>query len=66
MYDLIKIPKINVKPAKTSETATKEAKKGLKPKKSIRFFGGNGNLDFPCIIKAIPKPKRNSNNEKKI
>ena len=46
---------INIKPAKTSDNAIKLAKKGLKPKYSINFWGGSGNLLLPWIIKAVPK-----------
>ena len=52
--DFKKPPKIIKIPASSSETATKDAKNGLKLKYSISFCGGSGNLLYPYIIKAIP------------
>ena len=43
-------------PEDNSDTATKLAKNGGKPKYSIRPSGGKGNLPRPYMIKATPTP----------
>lgn len=48
-----------MEPAITSDIATNEARNGLNPKNSIKFLGGSGNFEIPCIINATPNAKRN-------
>ena len=52
----IKPPIIKNSPAPNSEIATKEARKGEKPKYFTRASGGNGNLLSPCKLNATPNP----------
>ena len=52
----IKPPIIKNNPAPNSARATKDARKGEKPKYLIKASGGNGNLLNPCKQNAIPNP----------
>ena len=47
---------INNIPDPTSDIATTDDKSGDKPKYSINPAGGKGNLKYPCIINATPRP----------
>ena len=49
-------PIIKNNPAPNSARATKDAKKGEKPKYLIKTSGGNGNLLNPCKLNATPNP----------
>ena len=45
VYEVKNPPIINKVPAPNSKTQTKDAKRGLKLKKSISFCGGRGSFD---------------------
>ena len=65
MYEDTHPPIINNIPAPNSEIHTKDAKRGLKLKKSINFWGGRGSFEYPWIMKAAPNPSLNKNWAKK-
>ena len=65
MEPLIKPPIMINNPAPNSVSATKDARKGEKPKYSIKTSGGNGNLLNPWMLKAIPSPNLINHGDRK-
>ena len=57
---------INNIPDPTSDIATTDDKIGDKPKYSINPAGGKGNLKYPCIINATPRPSLKNQGARKF
>tara|TARA_S200000501_G_scaffold359364_1_gene385159 strand:- start:32 stop:298 length:267 start_codon:yes stop_codon:yes gene_type:complete len=63
---IINPPIINNIPDPTSDIATIDDRSGDKPKYSVNPAGGKGNLKYPCITNAIPRPNLKNQGARKF